>query len=281
MTESDENRARLLRALGEAISLLKNMKVDLQALEPVEPEMCTKLLEEFRRLSAAVKQYQTGAQGTLREGQPRERKPDYKHWARVSSWTADQAVELACGLEPGKVFWEDLLNEPPSLYEWLRTAIERGSLRERFTPAAFLRWVDALDDKSVMLPEELRQEIANAAQHHSIDFAHGDTEPPKPTLPPLSPEFDPDSLAEDKEDETFRLTADPRSLRTAQKLLAYFVHSTGIVDLHSDKIVELAQAEAIAAKMVPVRPTGRTVKRHLNDALITAREHLRGGRRRN
>ena len=152
--------------------------------------------------------------------------------------------------------------ESNQLLEWVRAAVQQGALQEPISPVAFMRWVDRLGDERVTLPEELRQAIAN---HQSIDFGGGECERPNETrrwtLDSDSPEYDRDSVPEDLEDKKGRLTASPRTFRTTQKLLAYFMNSAGLIDLSGEKmpaVIHSQAAEIAAAWSAPVRRIRRS-----------------------
>jgi hypothetical protein len=281
----EDIRIGLLRSFEEAASLFQRLQVELKEMKELDVELCTNLEREILRLSAAVQVFQTGA-GIVpvevrakkilphfEEAPPGRRKPDYVHWARLAYWTDYDAVALAAGRDPELVDW----TESNHLLDWVRAAVEQGTLREPISPAAFMHWVDRLGDRSVSLPEELRQAIAN---HQSIDFGADKEERPdetrRSTLESNSSEYDPDSVAEDMEDKKGRLTASPRTFRTTQKLLAYFMNSAGLIDLSSEEMppVVHSQAAEIAASMQRPPLTDKTVLKHLKDAAMTARQAM-------
>ena len=285
MTNRKDMRIGLLRSLEGAVTLFQRLQAELKETKELDVELCTNLEREILRLSAAVRGFQTGARivpaEVVRtdnrlphfvEVPPGSRKPDYVHWARLAYWNDHDAVALAAGCDPELVDW----TESNRLLEWVRAAVEQGALHERISPAAFMHWVDRLGDSNVTLPEELRQAIAN---HQSIDFGSDKgertNETHHSTVGSNSTEYDPDSVAEDLEDNKGRLTVIPRTFRTTQKLLAYFMNSAGLINLSSEEMPVHSQAAEIVANMARPPLTDKTVLRHLKDAAMTARQAMR------
>ena len=283
MNNPEDDRIDLLRSLVEAVSLFQTLQVELKENKKLEPEFCTNLESEIVRLTAVVQSFQTAAGivptevsskkvlSRLKEAPPGSRKPDYVFWSRLAHWTEYDAVALAAGCDPELVEW----TESNRLLEWVRAAVEQGALKAPISPAGFMQWVDRLGDEGVTLPEELRQAIV---KHQSIDFGSSGGERRNETHAPEAerPGYDLDALAEGMEHADHRLTASPRTFRTTQRLLAYFLDRAGIVDLGGEGKLALthAQAEEIGAGVGLPAISDKTVLRHLKQAVLTARGPL-------